>query len=363
MRSILDSLTLHNLGIAAALFAGFVIFLFIGSMVLPGKTLEGVQLPDGTREKYRMNGLYLYLLTVAILAAAQYFKWFSLSVVVRYYWPLLAVANVFAFTLTGVHYVIGKRKGVPLEGNVILDAFMGTEVNPKWLGVDLKMFAYRPSLIGLGVINWSFAAAQYEALGTLTTRMMLYQVLYFLYLTNYFQFEYGMIYTWDIIAEKFGWMLIWGDYVLVPFFYSLSAWYLVGYTEPLPVWSVAAFSLLWLVGFTLFRGANQQKHEYKENPKTLIWGKPAEAIGGRLLVSGFWGIGRKLNYTGELMVYTAWTLTTGFQSIVPYILPLWLAGLFTHRAWRDEQRCSAKYGELWQAYRARAKFRMIPFLY
>ena len=44
-------------------------------------------------------------------------------------------------------------------------------------------------------------------------------------------------------------------------------------------------------------------------------------------MSGFWGIGRKLNYTGELMIYMAWTLTTGFHSIIPYILPLWLAVL------------------------------------
>ena len=31
----------------------------------------------------------------------------------------------------------------------------------------------------------------------------------------------------DVIAERFGWMLIWGDYVLVPFFYSLPGWFLV----------------------------------------------------------------------------------------------------------------------------------------
>jgi delta14-sterol reductase len=193
--------------------------------------------------------------------------------------------------------------------------------------------------------------------------MWFYQIVYFLYLTNYFQFEYGMIYTWDIIAENFGWMLVWGDYVLVPFFYSIPAWYLLGYMEPIATWKVAALGALWLGGFILFRGTNEQKHRYKANPKVKIWGKPAEALGGKLLISGFWGIGRKLNYTGELMVYSAWTLTTGFQSIVPYILPIWLAVLFTHRAWRDEQRCSAKYGELWQAYRARAKFRMIPFIY
>jgi len=51
------------------------------------------------------------------------------------------------------------------------------------------------------------------------------------------------------------------------------------------------------------------------------------------------------------------------QSVVPYLLPLWLMVLFPHRAWRDDQRCRAKYGEQWEAYCRRARFRMIPFLY
>ncbi|NJK33264.1 MAG: hypothetical protein HC927_13180 [Deltaproteobacteria bacterium] len=96
---------------------------------------------------------------------------------------------------------------------------------------------------------------------------------------------------------------------------------------------------------------------------TLIWGKPAQTLGGRLLISGWWGIGRKINYTGEIMLYFAFALTTGFASIVPYLLPLWLFGLLTHRAWRDEQRCREKYGELWVEYTKIAKFRMIPFIY
>jgi delta14-sterol reductase len=48
---------------------------------------------------------------------------------------------------------------------------------------------------------------------------------------------------------------------------------------------------------------------------------------------------------------------------VPYLLPLWLTVLLSHRAWRDEKRCRVKYGELWAAYCRRARFRMIPFLY
>src|SRR5262249_53302694 len=183
------------------------------------------------------------------------------------------------------------------------------------------------------------------------------------YIFNYFQFEYGMLHTWDVIAENFGWMLVWGDYAVVPFFYSVGGWYLLANTDPMSPYLAAALVALFVVGLWIFRGANEQKHRYKEDPLRKIWGRTPETIGGKLLVSGFWGIGRKLNYTGELMVYFSWTICTGFYSIVPYLLPLWLVGLFAHRAWRDEQRCHQKYGELWAEYCRRARFRMIPFIY
>jgi delta14-sterol reductase len=56
-------------------------------------------------------------------------------------------------------------------------------------------------------------------------------------------------------------------------------------------------------------------------------------------------------------------MTTGTQSVVPWLLPLWLTGLLAHRALRDERRCRAKYGALWDAYCERARFRMLPFVY
>ena len=62
-------------------------------------------------------------------------------------------------------------------------------------------------------------------------------------------------------------------------------------------------------------------------------------------------------------MYYAWTLLCGFGSPLPYLLPFWLTALLAHRAWRDDKRCRAKYGELWAAYCRLARFRMIPFLY
>jgi delta14-sterol reductase len=348
----------HSLFWAALYWSVFVGALFVLRKIVPGPMRQGQQLRDGTRKSYKLNGLYLFAITAGALIAGQLTHHFNLANVNRLFWPLFVCANLFSFAHTGALWLFRKNRNAPLK-----DLWYGPDLNPELWGVDLKMFAYVPSLIGLWVLNASFAAAQWEQLGHVTTRMWLYQTFFTIYIFNYFQFEYGMLHTWDVIAENFGFMLVWGDYALVPFFYSICGWYLVRNEEPLPGAMAVALPILFACGFWLFRGSNEQKHRYKEDPTAPIWGKKPETVGGKLLVSGFWGIGRKLNYTGELMVYFSWTLTTGFVSFVPYILPFWLLCLFSHRAWRDEQRCRKKYAALWDEYCQRARFRMFPFVY
>ena len=346
---------------AAVMLLAFVGVLFVGSMLLPGRRVRGPEV-EGQSTTYTLNGLALFLMTVIVVCLAQIFGWFSLSVLHTHFAALFVAANVFAFALSGWLYWRGiKPRDAP--PGPWKGFFFGVELNPTWFGVDLKLFSYRPSLIGLALFNASFAVVQYETYGGLTLAMALYQIFTFLYVLNYFQFEYGMIYTWDIVSERFGWMLIWGDYVLVPFFYCLAGWWLVHASAPLSPIAAVAIVLLFAVGFWIFRGANEQKHRFRRDPGVTIWGHPARTLDGRLLVSGFWGIGRHLNYTGEICIYLAFTLTTGFASWMPYLLPAWLAGLLWHRSRRDERRCHAKYGELWERYTQRVRFSMLPFVY
>ncbi len=347
---------------AAVMMAAFLVFLFLGSTLLPGRKITGPDLGEKPIT-YKLNGLALLLMTALAVALAQLFGWFSLSVLHSHFFALFVVANGFAFALSAWLFWRGHRtRGRSTES--WRGFLMGVELNPTFLGVDLKLFSYRPSLIALALFNASFAVTQYETHGELTLAMMLYQVFTFAYVLNYFHFEGGMVHTWDMISERFGWNLIWGDYVLVPFFYCIAGWWLVDASGP-PLSPVAAAAIvaLFAFGFWLFRGANGQKHRFKRDPGITIWGKPAESLDGRLLVSGFWGIGRHLNYTGEVCVYLSFALTTGFASWAPYLLPAWLASLLWHRSRRDDRRCRAKYGELWGRYTKRVPYSMVPFVY
>lgn len=371
----------------AILFTAFVGGIFLLGKIIPGVEQEGVVLKDGSRIKYKLNGLRIFLLLAAVLVGGIATRTFSLTPLLENFWGLFIAANVFSFGTSAILQVVGRRKnagtkkdGPPIASvgadgtatasaaaesplSLLYEYYMGAELNPSFLGVDIKMFSYRPSLMGLFVLNLSFASQQLDQTGTLSTSMILYQLFTFIYVFNYFQFEYGMLYTWDVIAENFGWMLVWGDYAFVPFAYSVIGWYLVDDVGGMNPVATIGLPILFVFGLWVFRGANQQKDQFKRDPKAKIWGKTPETLGGKILVSGFWGIGRKLNYAGEITVYTSWALLSGTQSFVPYILPLWLFCLLTQRAWRDEQRCREKYGKLWDEYCARAKFRMIPFLY
>ena len=356
-----SSLSPGGLLAAAAMTLAFVGVLFLGSKVVPGRRLAGPEIAGRSRT-YTFNGLALFLMTAVGVCLAQTFGLFSLSALYTHFAALFVAANVFAFAFSAWLYF---RKTAVREASSgrWRRFFFGSEFNPTLLGVDLKIFSYRPSLIGLALFNASFAVAQYELYGRLTLAMALYQGFVFLYALNYFQFEHGMAYTWDMVSERFGWMLVWGDYVLVPFFYCLPGWWLVHASPSLSPFAAAMIALLFVLGFWVFRGANQQKHRFKRDPRVAIWGKPAESLEGRLLVSGFWGIARHLNYTGEICVYLAFALTTGFASWAPYLLPAWLAGLLWHRSRRDERRCRAKYGALWERYTQRVPYYMLPFIY
>lgn len=362
LASLTPALSPSHLALALLGYAGFFFAMLAAAAALPGERVTGFPQPDGRRKTYRMTGLAMFVLTHMVVIGATLVFGVSLApLVTTWFWPLFAAANLFAVLWTVALYVGGRRRGNRPSGKgLVYDLWMGVELNPEWRGVDLKVWAYQPSLIGLGILVAAFGYAQYEQLGHLTPQMILYQAFWWLYLYTHYRDEAGVLSMYDVIAEKFGFMLVWGDLVLVPFFYCTAGWYLLAQPEPMAWPGLVALVVAYAVGLWVFRGANKQKHTFKVDPGAAIWGETPRLLGGRLLVSGWWGIGRKINYTGELTVYFSIAATAGLSHIGPFLVPLWLLGLLLHRAWRDEQRCSAKYGDLWTEYCRAVPARMLP---
>ena len=364
-----SSITLTSVLWALVGLSGFIAALFAATMILPARAIRGLPTPSGERRVYKLNGMALWVLTHMVVIGSTVVFGISLSpLITTWFWPLLVAANILSVVIMLWLYIGGKRRlaaaGEPPSGDgAIADFWYGVELNPTLLGVDLKIFAYQPSLIGLHVLIAAFGYLHVETVGTMTPQMFLYQGFWWLYLYTHYRDEPGLTSMWDVIAERLGFMLVWGDLTLVPFFYCIAGWTLFGQTEPMETTTAVGLIALFSAGLWIFRGANRQKHRFKLDRSTPIWGKTPEVLGDRLLISGFWGIGRKLNYTGELTVYLAIALTAGTDALAPFAVFIWLLSLLLHRAWRDDKRCRARYGDLWLAYCEKARFKMLPFIY
>jgi protein-S-isoprenylcysteine O-methyltransferase Ste14 len=354
---------------AAALYGVWLALQIALYLALPGRDVPGPALADGSRLMYRVNGAVAFAITLAVAALAVAATPLPATIAYDQFGPLLATANIAAFVLAGVLLVHGRRTpDAAPRGTALHDFVAGVALNPRFGRFDLKFFCEgRPGLILWVLFDLSFMAAQWERHGRVTVPMLLVVGFQVLYVADAFVHEAAMLTTWDIKRERFGWMLAWGNLVWVPFVYSLQAHYLVDHVHEIGISATIALVLLDLAGYAIFRSANLQKHRFRENPETPVWGRRPEVIGTthgtRLLASGWWGLARHVNYLGDLLMGLAWCLPTGFGHPLPYIYVAFLAVLLVHRERRDHAVCLAKYGQDWAAYCQRVPWRIIPGIY
>lgn len=344
-----------------------------------GKVLGAVT-PAGNRLTYRINGLQAWVLSHLLFLTASFgLGLFSPTIIFDYWGPLMWVANGVGFVLAILVYVKARKKPSHPEdrkfsGSKFYDFFMGIELNPRIGPIDLKLFFNgRPGIIAWTLINISFASAQYVRYGHVTNSMILVNLLQGLYVLYFFWKEAWYLKTIDIHHDHFGWMLAWGDSVWLPYMYTLQGLFLVFNPIELSTTYAASVLAIGLLGFYIFASANNQKDRFRrDDPNLAIWGKkpsslPCEYITQdgtvrqtKLLNSGWWGISRHMNYTGDLILSLSYSLACGWSSFFPYFYFVFLALLLIHRCLRDEERCSAKYGAAWQTYCSQVPSRLIP---
>jgi steroid 5-alpha reductase family enzyme len=143
--------------------------------------------------------------------------------------------------------------------------------------------------------------------------------------------EPAILTTMDITTDGFGWMLSFGDLAWVPALYSLQARYLSSSHNSINSLNDLAFfafvAILGVLGMVIFRGANSQKDQYKRDPnhssvKSLPTIAPTQAGTKPLLVGGWWGMSRHINYLGDWLMSISWSLPCGFGSPLPYFYPI-----------------------------------------
>ena len=299
------------------------------------------------------------------------------------------------------------------SGNLVYDWFIGRELNPRitvpvFGTIDIKAFCeLRPGMLGWILLDLAFAMHQYKLHGYISDSMVLITLFQSIYVFDALYMEPAILTTMDITTDGFGFMLAFGDLVWLPFIYSLQARYLAVYPVNLGILGIAGVLAPQAVGYYIFRSANNEKNRFRNDPndpKVAHLQSIKTAKGTRLLISGWWGTARHINYLGDWIMAWSYCLPTGLAGyqivnsslgldnnvslanggftggspvktevvqgeakgwgmLFTYFYIIYFAVLLIHREMRDEAKCSRKYGADWKKYEKQVPWRILPGIY
>lgn len=355
--------------------APLVVYLVVLALhvALPARTVDGyvVDAKTGRLLRYRLNGLAVLLVVIFLWAVIAWFDVLPAEWLYLHAWGALAGACVLGLVYTVVLVHRAPSTGKPY----LVDLFLGRVENLQYGGrIDVKMILYLAGAVML-VLN-AVSTAIYHAIrfsADLNPGVLLHAGLLIFFVLDYLWFERVHLYTYDLFAERIGFKLAWGCLVFYPFFYPVGLWSTAYLPTPAlivdygTVWLVGS-ACVFLFGWALARGANMQKYQFKRFPDKPFLGRLAPQVvsDGRhnLLCNGFWGAARHINYLGEIVMATGLALSLGHPELPwPWLYPLYYVLLLTTRERDDDRRCSAKYGALWDVYKAKVPKRIVPGIY
>ncbi len=124
-----------------------------------------------------------------------------MSIIHDYWGPLLVAANVYGYFLTffsfaKAYWFPSHAEDRKFSSSSVYDFFMGIEFNPRFgKYFDFKLFHNgRPGIVAWTLINFSFAAAQYQQLGYVTNSMLLLNWFHFVYVIDFFYNEASLLF-------------------------------------------------------------------------------------------------------------------------------------------------------------------------
>ncbi|KAG0680332.1 erg24, C-14 sterol reductase [Pichia californica] len=365
----------------------FYLIWFFGLMILdiclPGKEMYGVELRDGTKLKYTINGLQLVGVLLCLLGSRLYLFGLNLPELNFLYdnflgmmvtsWLFSIILSFFVFFTSYIPLSGDKKNGKGTKErilgvggnsqNPIFDWFIGRELNPRIGEWDIKLFCeLRPGLLLWFLLNLSSLQRQFQNLGYITNSMILVNVLQFVYIFDGVLNEEGCLTMIDITTDGFGFMLAFGDLCWVPFCYCLQSRYLVLNELNFSNIFVVIIVLIMISGFYIFKSSNNQKNEFRQGKLPHLKSIQTDR-GTKLLIEGWWGISQHVNYFGDILIALSWCLPTGFNTPLTYFYVIYFSSLLLHRQKRDEEKCKNKYGKYWIEYEKKVPYKIIPYVY
>jgi len=354
------------LGLITPLVAYAVITLL--HIIIPAKKIKGYVKNEVTGKlmNYRINGIYVLLTSILIWFLLGYFN------IVQYVW--LYETRFFGFIgacVIGLAYSFYIVFKYPSTGkSFFVDFWFGRAKDSQLKGglIDAKIWFYLIGAVMLQLNVLSYAAYHIMNVENINYGFLLGCAMLTWFCFDYLIFEKIHLYTYDFIAERVGFKLGFGCLAFYPYFYTVSLSFTAHLPNPgHPIWLTILSGALFLCGWVLTRGANMQKYFFKIRPgRKFLWIKPEVLSDGKLslLANGFWGASRHINYLGEIIQAIAVALALGYFGIwMVWLYPAYYIGLMISRQADDDKVCKAKYGELWDQYTKKVKYKIIPFIY
>lgn len=367
---------------AAMLVMTFLLAQLLLLVLIPGPKFIAIPTPMGNRPQYNLNGVPCFLIThtaLLLMARADLIRY---DMLYDEFGAVLAFLGRNALIMTvclyfrGIYAPTNSDSGATGFG-IVWDMWHGTELHPEIMGVSLKqLINCRFAMMGWSVAVMSFAAKQLQIEGKISNSMAVSTILQMVYIFKFFLWEGGYFNSVDIIHDRFGFYIFWGCSAFLPSIYTLTSYYLASHAAHLST----ARALLILGCGCAAVGCNywtdRQRQFFRETQGLKpIWGRPPRKIKATyvtgdgktrqsiLLASGWWGVARHINYVFEITLAFCWSIVAGFDAFIPYVYVSFLVVLLVDRAYRDELRCSLKYGHYYDEYCQMVPWKMIPGMY
>ncbi|ODM97531.1 7-dehydrocholesterol reductase [Orchesella cincta] len=353
---------------------------------LPFKNVKGPPSPSGIQPMYRTGGKVYFCVTVSLLLAVSAFNPQLCVEIYRNMSQILGTLNIVALSLCVylVTWKTGNNAGAHKMQNqtsIVYEFFMGSELHPRLLGMDVKQLT-SPRLGNMmwQIFNIIFFIAGWKLRGFDAGHFVnvLLQTVYIykaFYMENYF---FSMF---EMMEDCAGYYLCWGSLVWMPCFYTFQSYFFVHHpTDMSTFWSTIILAV-GLLAIYLNYCVNAQKLQFRNelnlneklNDEMSIKpvGIPVKYVAPNgelkqthLLISGWWGVARKMNYTFELVATIAWSLPGIAYGIWCGLYFAFLFMLLVYRVlYRDEVKCKRKYGRGWVKYCTKVPYRFIPYLF
>jgi 7-dehydrocholesterol reductase len=359
----------------------FAVIELILMRILPGKPYKGPVTPGGNIPVYKANGLLAYASTLVLFfLGAYHFRFFSPTILYDHFPELLGALNFFSFLfclfLLIKGYWFPSSSDAGSSGNLIFDYYWGTELYPRILGWDVKMFTNcRFGMMGWPLLLLSFAAKQQQLYGFMSDSMFVAVALQLIYITKFFIWETGYLRSLDIMHDRAGYYICWGVLVWIPGIYTSPTFYLINHPNHLGLFWTTLIFLLGTICIITNYWADRQRQQVRANQGDCkIWGKKplvtiahyttekGESKQNLLLASGWWGISRHFHYIPEILGAFFWSVPALFTHFLPYFYVVYLTLLLIERAFRDDRRCAQKYGKDWEKYCHHVPYKIIPYV-